>query len=96
MELSNRFFIGIKITEALRSDLDSPAPGTKPYFDGSKNQEYLSIIDVGPDRVIGRYLKDGCSAASIADVCRNICSILSLIAHGRRVEASGIHIYSSW
>ena len=88
-------FIGIKISTALQNELDSPAPGTKHYFDGGENNEYLQIIDMGGDRFIGRYIKNGYPAAGIADVSRNICSIVKLIARGRRVEENEVHIYSS-
>jgi len=84
-ELSKRLFIGIKITKALQDDLDSPAPGTKHYFEGSNN-DYLQIINLHDEKFIGRYLKDGFPAANIGDVSRNVCSIVKLIARGRRIE----------
>ncbi|HEY5541724.1 MAG TPA: hypothetical protein VIM04_00525 [Candidatus Binatia bacterium] len=92
-ELSKRLFIGIKITKALQDDLDSPAPGTKHYFEGSNN-DYLQIINLHDEKFIGRYLKDGFPAANIGDVSRNVCSIVKLIARGRRIEEHEVHIYS--
>ena len=50
-------FVGIKISRALQNELDSPAPGTKHYFDGGENKDYLQIIDMGEDKFIGRYIK---------------------------------------
>jgi hypothetical protein len=88
-------FVGIKISKALQNDLDSPAPGTKHYFEGNENMDYLQIIDVGEDKFIGRYIKSGYPAAGITDVSRNICSIIKLIARGRRIEENEVHIYSS-
>jgi hypothetical protein len=88
-------FVGIKISKVLQNDLDSPAPGTKHYFEGNENKEYLQIIDVGEDKFIGRYIKSGYPAAGITDVSRNICSIIKLIARGRRIEENDVHIYSS-
>ena len=88
-------FVGIKISKALQNDLDSPAPGTKHYFEGNDNKDYLQIIDVGEDKFIGRYIKSGYPAAGITDVSRNICSIIKLIARGRRIEENDVHIYSS-
>jgi hypothetical protein len=90
---SKRLFVGIKITKSLQDDLDSPAPGTKHYFEGNNN-EYLQIISLQEEKYIGRYLKDGFPAANIADVSRNICSILKLIARGRRIDENEVHIYS--
>ena len=88
-------FVGIKISRALQNDLESPAPGTKHYFDGTDNKEYLQIVDMGEDKFIGRYIKNGYPAAGITDVSRNICSIVKLIARGRRIEENEVHIYSS-
>jgi hypothetical protein len=88
-----RLFVGIKITKSLQDDLDSPAPGTKHYFEGNNN-EYLQIVNFGDDKFIGRYLKDGFPAANIGDVSRNVCSIVKLIARGRRIEDNDVHIYS--
>lgn len=92
-EVGKRLFIGLKITKALQDDLDSPAPGTKHYFEGGNN-DYLQIINLHDEKFIGRYLKDGFPAASIGDVSRNICSIVKLIARGRRIEEHEVHIYS--
>ena len=88
-----RLFVGIKINRALQDDLDSPAPGMKQYFDGN-NKDYLQVIDLGEAKLIGRYLKDGFPAVEIGDVSRNVCSIVSLITRGRRIEDNDVQIYS--
>ncbi len=92
---SKPLFVGIKISRALQNDLDSPAPGTKHYFEGNGNKEYLQIVDMGEDRFIGRYIKSGYPAIGLTDVSRNICSIVKLIARGRRIEENDVHIYSA-
>jgi len=91
-EEAKPLFVGIKISKTLQNDLDSPAPGTKHYFEGTEN---LQIVDMGEDRFIGRYVKSGYPAAGITDVSRNICSIIKLIARGRRIEENEVHIYSA-
>lgn len=91
-EEAKPLFIGIKISKTLQNDLDSPAPGTKHYFEGTEN---LQIVNMGEDRFIGRYVKSGYPAAGITDVSRNICSIIKLIARGRRIEENEVHIYSA-
>jgi len=92
-EVTKRLFVGIKITKSLQDDLDSSAPGTKRYFEGT-NEEYLQIINLREEKFIGRYLNDGFPVANIGDVSRNICSILKLITRGRRIEENDVHIYS--
>lgn len=92
-EASNRLFIGIKITKALQDDLDSPAPGVKHYFEGT-NSEYLQIVQLRDEKFIGRYVNDGFPVASLADVGRNVCSIVKLITKGKRIEEKEVQIYS--
>ena len=92
-EVTKRLFVGIKITKALQDELDSPAPGTKQYFEGNGN-DYLQIVNLREEKFIGRYLKDGFPVTNIGDVSRNVCSILKLITRGRRIEENDVHIYS--
>jgi hypothetical protein len=96
IDIAKRLFVGIKISKALQNDLDSPAPGTKHYFEGTDNKDFLQIINLGENKFIGRYVKDGFPAAAIADVIRNICSIVKLITRGRRIEEGEVYIYTSW
>ena len=95
LDAAKRLFVGIKISTALQNELDSPAPGTKHYFDGNGNQDYLQIVNLGEEKFIGRYIKDGFPAANIGDVSRNVCSIMKLITRGRRIEEGDVHIYAS-
>ena len=95
IEVSKRLFVGIKISKALQFELDNPAPGTKHYFEGADDKDYLRVVNLGEDKFIGRYVKDGFPAAGILDVTRNVCSIVKLIARGRRIEENEVYIYSS-
>jgi hypothetical protein len=94
VDLAKRLFVGIKISKALQNELDSPAPGTQRYFEGNEHNEYLQIIDMGEQKIIGRYIKDGFPAIDIGEVSRNVGSMLKLITRGRRVEENDFHIYS--
>jgi len=91
-DAAKRLFVGIKITRALQEDLDSPAPGMKQYFDA--DNDYLQIVDFGEHKFIGRYLNDGFPVANLADVSRNVCSIVKLITRGKRIEENDVQIYS--
>ena len=95
IDLAKRLFVGIKISKALQNELDSPAPGTKHYFEGNEHNEYLQIINVAEQRIIGRYIKDGFPATDIGEVSRNVGSMVKLITRGRRIEEDDIKIYSS-
>jgi hypothetical protein len=91
-DAAKRLFVGIKITRALQEDLDSPAPGMKQYIDA--NNDYLQIVDLGTEKFIGRYLNDGFPVANLADISRNVCSIVKLITRGKRIEENDVQIYS--
>jgi len=95
IDMAKRMFVGIKISRALQFELDSPAPGTKHYFEDNSNKDYLQIINLGEEKFIGRYIKDGFPVVEISDVSRNVCSIVKLIARGRRIEENEVHIYTS-
>ena len=92
-EGTKRLFVGLKITKALQDDLANPAPGTKQYFEGNSD-EYPQIINLGEEKFIGRYVKDGFPAANLGDVSRNVCSLVKLITRGRRIEENEVHIYA--
>ena len=90
-----RLFVGIKISKALQVELDSPAEGTKHYFAGTGDEDALQIITLGEQKLIGRYIDDGFPAADISDVSRNLCTMVKMITHGRRIEENDVQIYSS-
>ena len=92
-ETGKRLFVGIKISKALQTELESPAPGTEFYFQ-KDNVDYLHIISLGEEKLIGRYVKDGFPAGGIDDVGRNVCSIVKLITRGHRIEENSVHIYA--
>lgn len=91
-EGDKRFFVGVKISRQLQSQLDSPAPGTERYFK-EDNGEYLEIVTFGEDKFIGRYLQNGFPVGNIGDVGRNVRSIVNLITRSNSVDEGSIHIY---
>jgi len=94
MDLARRLFVGMKISKALQNELDSPAPGTEHYLHQNEQNEYLQIIHVGEQRVIGRYINDGFPAADISGVTRDVGNMLKLITRGRRIEENDMQIYA--
>jgi hypothetical protein len=93
-EVGKRLFIGVKISTALQNEIKNPAPGTERYFE-ENNDQYLQIINLGEDKLIGRYVNSGYPVTAIGDVSRNVCSIIKLITRGRRIDENEVHIYSS-
>jgi len=91
-ELNKRLFVGIKISTKLQTQLDTPAPGTERYFK-QDNGDYLQIVTLGEDRVIGRFVKNGFPSGDIGDVSRNVRSIVGLITRGNNMDEDSVHIY---
>jgi hypothetical protein len=89
--MDKQLFVGMKISKELQNGLDKPAPGTDRYFK-EDNLEYLHVINLGEDKFIGRFLKDGFPVREIDNVSRNVCSIVRLITGGRIAEDS-VRIY---
>jgi hypothetical protein len=92
-ETGKRLFVGIKISNTLQNELNSPAPGTERYFK-AEDGEYLQIVSVGEEKFIGRYVKDGFPVADIDDVSRNVRSIVKLITRGHAIGEDSVHIYA--
>ncbi|HXV83670.1 MAG TPA: hypothetical protein VEG60_27755 [Candidatus Binatia bacterium] len=92
-ETEKRLFVGIRISTSLQNDLNNPAPGTERYFKGDDG-EFLQIISVGDEKLIGRYVKDGFPVADVADVSRNVRSIVKIITRGHSIAEDSVYIYA--
>jgi hypothetical protein len=92
LDSEKRLFVGIKVSNKLQTGLDSPAPGTELYFK-QDNKDYLQVINLGEEKLIGRFLKDGFPVDEIENVSRNVRSIVRLITRGQRLDDDAVHIY---
>jgi hypothetical protein len=92
-ESGKRLFVGIRISTSLQNELNNPAPGTERYFKGDDG-EFLQIVSMGDEKLIGRYVKDGFPAADVTDVSRNVRSIVKLITRGHVLGEDSVHIYA--
>ena len=92
LEAEKRLFVGIKVSTKLQNGLDSPAPGTERYFK-QDNKDYLQVVSLGEERLIGRFIKDGFPVDEIDNVSRNVRSIVRLITSGQRIDDDSVHIY---
>ncbi|HEY7321165.1 MAG TPA: hypothetical protein VIE89_26660 [Candidatus Binatia bacterium] len=91
-ETEKRLFIGIKISNSLQNGLNNPAPGTERYFKGD-DEEFLRVVNIGDEKLIGRYVKSGFPINDIGDVSRNVRSIVKLITRGHETGEDSVHIY---
>ena len=92
MEHQKQIFVGMKVSKQLQNGLDRPAPGTDRYFKEG-NPDYLHVIDLGEEKLIGRFLNDGFPVHELDNVARNIRSIVRLITGGQRLDQDSVHLY---
>ena len=82
IESERKLFIGIRIDNKMRDQLEHCPPRDKMYFDG-QDPRYLQVLRAVEHSFIGKLVDAGTPAASMDDLKRNILSILTRIAPGR-------------
>jgi hypothetical protein len=87
IENERKLFIGLRVDNKLRDQLNNCPPRDKAYFDGS-NPDYLTVVRSPTDVYIGKVLDPGATAVGMDDLKRNLLSILLRIAPGRHREDS--------
>jgi hypothetical protein len=83
--LDRKLFVGIRVDNKMRDQLEHCPPRDKLYFDGS-DPRYLQVLRSVEDSYIGKLVEPGTPAVSMDDLKRNILSILTRIAPGRHRE----------
>lgn len=82
LEMERKLFVGIRIDNKMRDQLQNCPQRDKQYIDGS-DPNYLCQLRGVEDTFIGKIIDPGTPAASMEDLKRNIMSILNRIAPGR-------------
>jgi hypothetical protein len=90
--MENHLIIGAKITDKIQENLDSCLPAYQVYFKDN-NPEYLQIIRIEGERVIGKKTGPGASVAQIADLAGNVRSILKKICPDYSWKEADIKIF---
>jgi hypothetical protein len=91
--MENHMIIGAKITEKIQENLDSVMPVYHFYFKDN-NPEYLQIIRVEGERVIGKMVKPGLPAKEVAPYAENVKSILKKICPGYGWTDNDIRVFA--
>jgi hypothetical protein len=93
VQTSKQLFIGIKVSSALRTELDRPAPGTEQYLEPGI-PDYLEFVMKGDVKIVGRHMEDGCTADEIEILVHKLCRIIRNVTRGHRVEEESVLIYA--
>lgn len=74
----NTIFVGIKIGEKLRDQLDSSNSSMKPFF-ADNNIEYLQVMQIDDNEYIGKLIKSGASLETLSNMRMNVKTMLQMI-----------------
>ena len=91
--MENHLIIGAKITDKVQEQLDQCLPAYQYYFK-ENNPEYLQVIRVEGERVIGKKLAPGVPVSQINDYALNVRSILKKICPDYPWSDSDIKVFA--
>jgi hypothetical protein len=74
----NTIFVGMKISERLRDQLDSSNASMKQYF-ASNDPEFLQVKQVDYDEYIGKMAESGASLEDLSNMHMNVKSMVKMI-----------------
>lgn len=91
--MENNIIVGAKISDKVQDQLDQCLPAYQYYFKDN-NPDYLQIIRVEGERVIGKKLATGIPISQLNDYCSNVVSILKKICPDYCWSDSDIKIFA--
>jgi len=91
--MENQIIIGIRVTDKIQEQLDRCIPAHEFYFK-ENNPDYLQIIHVNGERVLGKALKPGVSITSLEDYAANVRSIFCKICPEMRLAENDVKIFA--
>lgn len=74
----NAIFVGIKVSERLRDQLDASNASMKQFFD-EKNPEFLQVMQIDADEYIGKVTETGASLETLSNTSMNVKTMLQMI-----------------
>jgi hypothetical protein len=74
----NLIFVGIKINDKLREQLDASSASMKPFFTG-KTPEHLQMLQVDDDEYIGKTVASGAALETLGNMRLNVKTMLHMI-----------------
>lgn len=90
--MENHLVIGAKITDQVQEELDKVLPAHHFYFK-EDNPDYLQIVRVDGQKVIGKKLTPGMPVNKLGDYAVNVKSILKKICPDHGWSDSDIKIF---
>ena len=89
----NKIFVGIKVGDRLRDQLDSSNASMKPFFAGN-NPEYLQVMQIDDDEYIGKITASGAALEALSNMFQNVKTMLQMICPKFIVADGAIKIFA--
>ena len=90
--MENHLIIGARISDKIQENLDHCLPAYQFYFKDN-DPDYLSIVRIEGERVIGKKVGPGTSVAQVSDLASNVRSILKKICPDYSWKEADIKIF---
>ena len=89
----NTIFVGVKVNERLRDQLDSSLASMKTFFN-EKNPEYLQIMQIDDEEYIGKVTASGAALETLSNMLQNVKTMLQMICPKFVVADGAIKIFA--
>lgn len=74
----NTIFVGLKVNDRLRDQLDGSNASMKPFFN-EKNPDFLQLMRIDDDEYIGKIIASGASLEALNNMLMNVKTMLQMI-----------------
>lgn len=74
----NTIFVGLKVNDRLRDQLDGSNSTMKPFFN-EKNPDFLQVMQIDDDEYIGKIIASGASLEALNNMLMNVKTMLQMI-----------------
>lgn len=89
----NTIFVGTKISEKLRDQLDSSNASVRQFFEDN-NPEYLQTMRIDYDEYIGKVTQNGASLEHLSNMVMNVKTMLRMICPDFSFPDDAIKIFA--
>lgn len=89
----NTIFVGVRVNERLRDQLDSSLASMKTFFN-EKNPDYLQIMQIDDEEYIGKVTASGAALETLSNMLQNVKTMLQMICPKFVVADGAIKIFA--
>lgn len=94
IETNRKLFIGMKLDNKMREQLERCPTRDRAFFDGTDGRYLMMLHDNGTDSYIGKLLDGPTPSTALEDLRRNILSIMNRICPGRHSQ-DDVKVYAT-